>query len=107
MRTPAAIASVQAGRPIGPNEQTVSGVARPPMIRGIPTRRPPYQQRPLQVPRSAADLARAAGLDPSGPEMTALMKISHEVVERIVWEVVPELAETIIRENLTRLNNKH
>jgi hypothetical protein len=25
------------------------------------------------------------------------------VIERIVWEVVPQLAETIIRENLDRL----
>jgi hypothetical protein len=33
----------------------------------------------------------------------ALSKASREVIERIVWEVVPELAETIIRENLDRL----
>jgi hypothetical protein len=25
------------------------------------------------------------------------------VIERVVWEVVPQLAETIIRENLDRL----
>jgi hypothetical protein len=74
------------------------------MIRGTPTRRPRYEARPL--PRSAADIARAAGLDPTGPEVRALMKISHEVVERIVWEVVPDLAEAIIRENLERMN-KH
>ena len=30
----------------------------------------------------------------------ALLKLSAEVVERIVWEVVPDLAEQIIRENL-------
>jgi hypothetical protein len=33
----------------------------------------------------------------------ALSKASREVIERIVWEVVPQLAETIIRENLDRL----
>jgi len=33
----------------------------------------------------------------------ALSKASREVIERVVWEVVPELAETIIRENLDRL----
>ena len=33
----------------------------------------------------------------------ALSAASREVIERIVWEVVPQLAETIIRENLDRL----
>jgi CheY-like chemotaxis protein len=33
----------------------------------------------------------------------ALSKASRDVIERVVWEVVPELAETIIRENLDRL----
>lgn len=30
--------------------------------------------------------------------MKALAALSHEVVERIAWEVVPELAESILRE---------
>jgi hypothetical protein len=34
---------------------------------------------------------------------SALSSASREVIERVVWEVVPELAETIIRENLDRL----
>ena len=33
----------------------------------------------------------------------ALSRASREVIERVVWEVVPQLAETIIRENLDRL----
>jgi len=33
----------------------------------------------------------------------ALASASREVIERVVWEVVPQLAETIIRENLDRL----
>ncbi len=33
----------------------------------------------------------------------ALSSASREVIERVVWEVVPQLAETIIRENLDRL----
>jgi hypothetical protein len=36
----------------------------------------------------------------------ALSKASREVIERVVWEVVPQLAETIIRENLDRLVKK-
>jgi hypothetical protein len=45
-------------------------------------------------------LAELSGLEPGSPELIALLKLSTEVVERIVWEIVPELAETIIRENL-------
>ncbi|RMH39430.1 MAG: response regulator, partial [Deltaproteobacteria bacterium] len=55
------------------------------------------------VPAAAASAARAAGLDPSGPEMKAIVQLSREVIEQVVWEVVPDLAETIIRENLDRL----
>ena len=32
--------------------------------------------------------------------------MSREVIERIVWEVVPDLAETIIREELEKLVEK-
>ena len=38
----------------------------------------------------------AAGLDPAA--VKALLALSHEVVEQVVWEVVPELAEQIIRQ---------
>jgi hypothetical protein len=38
-----------------------------------------------------------------GPEYEILAKLSKEVIEKIVWEVVPELAEVIIKENLGRL----
>ncbi len=58
------------------------------------------------ISERASAVAQEAGLDPNGPEMAALVKLSHEVVERVVWEVVPELAETIIRENLDRLASK-
>lgn len=41
--------------------------------------------------------AGAGGVDPKVAE--AIAALSREVVERIVWEVVPELAESIIRES--------
>ncbi|MCA9654107.1 MAG: response regulator transcription factor [Myxococcales bacterium] len=44
--------------------------------------------------------AGAAGVDPKVAQ--ALAALSREVVERIVWEVVPELAESIIREQQAR-----
>ena len=101
------------------------GIDRPPMIRGTATRRvttrgvtavspaPPRQpaaasarlntQVEASTSAAVADVARDAGLDPDGPEMRALLALSKDVVERVVWEVVPDLAETIIRENLDQL----
>jgi hypothetical protein len=36
-------------------------------------------------------------------QVEGVLKLSAEVVERVVWEVVPELAEAMIREELHRL----
>lgn len=38
----------------------------------------------------------AAGLDPQAVQ--ALLTLTHEVVEQVVWEVVPELAEELIKQ---------
>ncbi len=74
---------------------------RAPMISGTPTKRSVLVERTLA--KMGARLAEATGLEPNSPELLALVKLSTEVVERIVWEVVPELAEQIIRENLQDL----
>lgn len=74
------------------------GMGRSPMVSGSPTKRSLLVERTLA--KMAARLAEAAGLEPGSPELAALLKLSTEVVERVVWEVVPDLAEQIIRENL-------
>lgn len=74
------------------------------MISGTPTKRSALVERTLQ--KMAARLAEASGLEAGSPELIALVKLSTEVVERIVWEIVPELAEAIIRENLTDLTKQ-
>jgi hypothetical protein len=71
------------------------------MVSGTPTKRSALVERTLA--KMAARLAEASGLEPGSPELLALLKLSAEVVERVVWEVVPELAEQIIRENLQDL----
>jgi CheY-like chemotaxis protein len=80
---------------------SIAAAQRPPMVSGIPTKRSAIVERALA--KMAARLAEAAGLEPGSPELLALLKLSTEVVERIVWEVVPDLAEQIIRENLQEL----
>jgi CheY-like chemotaxis protein len=44
------------------------------------------------------------GLTPQQAE--AVLALSREVIERIVWEVVPQLAETLIKEEIARLTKE-
>jgi CheY-like chemotaxis protein len=44
------------------------------------------------------------GLSPQ--QVDAVMALSREVVERVVWEVVPQLAETLIKEEIARLTRE-
>ncbi len=39
-------------------------------------------------------------------QVTAVLALSRDVVERVVWEVVPVLAETMIREEIKRLTSE-
>ncbi len=60
----------------------------------------PFTAADAPTPGMAARIAQAAGsagVDPKVAE--ALASLSRDVVERIVWEVVPDLAESIIREH--------
>jgi hypothetical protein len=66
------------------------------------------------APFSAADSAavvsaridqKVAAIAARGPEYEAVAKLSREIIEQVVWEVVPELAELIIREHVERLAN--
>jgi CheY-like chemotaxis protein len=51
-----------------------------------------------------ADLERKIGsLGLTAEQAAAVLALSREVVERVVWEVVPELAETLIKEEIRRL----
>jgi len=45
-----------------------------------------------------------AAISARGPEYEAIAKLSREIIEQIVWEVVPELAEAIIREQVEKRN---
>ena len=84
-----------------------------------PTPAPP-QAAPAPAPAQAAAVAAAPvasllngqltakleqlGLTPA--QVEAVAALSREVVERVVWEVVPVLAETLIKEELARLTTK-
>lgn len=98
------VAPAVAVAPVAAAAPSAAAPARAPMVAGTPTKRSALVERTLA--KMAAQLAEATGLQPGSPELLALLKLSTEVVERIVWEVVPELAEQIIRENLHELAAK-
>jgi hypothetical protein len=59
---------------------------------------------PVTPPALPADFAgKLGGLGLSAAQVEAVLSLSREVVEQVVWEVVPTLAETIIKEELKRL----
>jgi CheY-like chemotaxis protein len=77
----------------------------------------PAAATPARAPAAAASAAVAAMAAPVNGQMAAklaeigltpaqvdaVLALSREVVERVVWEVVPVLAETIIKEEIARL----
>lgn len=56
------------------------------------------------VAAASSDLEhKLSGLGLSAEQVAAVLSLSREVVERVVWEVVPDLAETLIKEEIRRL----
>jgi CheY-like chemotaxis protein len=103
---PASAATASAGAATAAAAAPVLNIAtnRAPMISGSASKRSAIVERALAT--MGARLAEASGLPAGSPELAALLKLSTEVVERIVWEVVPDLAEQIIRENLNELTSR-
>jgi hypothetical protein len=53
---------------------------------------------------TGGDLARKLdGLGLTADQVQGVLALSRDVIERVVWEVVPDLAETLIREEIKRL----
>ena len=51
-------------------------------------------------------VSRLAELGLTEAQVEGVLRLSTEAVERVVWEVVPELAETLIREEIRRLTGQ-
>jgi len=103
----------QASAPAVPPTRAPAPVAlqAAPSAHTVPTTTPPREPPPIPV-QAPAPIAAALnghlasklgdlGLTPQQAE--AVLALSREVVERVVWEVVPQLAETIIKEEIARL----
>jgi CheY-like chemotaxis protein len=86
-----------------------SHVPAPPLTQTVTSSRAaePVARAPEAAPVAAAVNGQLAsklgdlGLTPG--QVEAVLALSREVVERVVWEVVPQLAETIIKEEIARI----
>ena len=74
--------------------------------------RPIVQPKPKPQPKAAPAAAVAAvggmesklkSLGLNADQIAGVLSLSREVVEQVVWEVVPDMAETLIREEIKRL----
>jgi CheY-like chemotaxis protein len=86
--------------------------AAPPRPGAAPAHAAPAHVHAAPAPAAAAAVSNQVngqlagklgdlGLTPQQAE--AVLALSREVVERVVWEVVPQLAEAIIKEEIVRL----
>lgn len=108
-----------------PRAQTATGTPAPPQAQRVPVRQTapiaptPVTGVPLPSKPAAPAAAAAAatngsgqfaqkleGLGLSADQVQAVLALSREVVEQVVWEVVPVLAETLIKEEIRRLTSE-
>jgi CheY-like chemotaxis protein len=66
--------------------------------------RPAQAAAAVQLSGELKDRLRALGL--TADQISGVLALSREVVEQVVWEVVPVLAETMIAEEIKRLTSE-
>ncbi|AKV04241.1 response regulator receiver protein [Labilithrix luteola] len=104
------------GAPAAPRPAPPAPVAAAPAPAPAPTPAPapiapaPIAAAPAPAPASPVSAAvnghlagKLGDLGLTSQQAEAVLALSREVVERVVWEVVPHLAETLIKEELSRL----
>lgn len=103
---PASPSPAVSARPVAPAPSFgaggAGGGARPPAQPAAPAAAPPRVA--AAVAGAGADLTgqlQELGLDAN--QVQGVLALSREVLERVVWEVVPVLAETLIKEEIARL----
>ncbi len=88
-----------------PPTATRAPVEEPPSMRPAGSTAAPAAPAAPAVPSDvAASLQpKLESLGLTADQVAAVLALSREVVERVVWEVVPQLAETLIQEEIARL----
>lgn len=92
-------------KPVAPKPEPVKAVVKPaPSVHEkvtSPNLEPAVDPIVSSVARAVEQRVSGLGLTPT--QVEAVTALTRDVVERVVWEVVPQLAEAMIREELKRL----
>jgi CheY-like chemotaxis protein len=94
-----------AARPAPPPPPAPSRAPEPPVRATEPSSRA-AEPSPVATAVNGQLAGKLGDLGLSPSQVEAVLSLSREVVERVVWEVVPQLAETIIKEELARLTKE-
>jgi DNA-binding response OmpR family regulator len=78
----------------------------PPAPPPAPVAPPPAAQAAVGAAVNGQLAGKLGDLGLSPQQADAVLALSREVVERIVWEVVPQLAEALIKEEIARLTKE-
>ena len=108
---PPAVGAAPAPSPPAPHVQAKPAFPTPQAA--PPPRAPTPAPMAAVAAPSAAIAAQANGLAPKLAQMgltpaqiEGVLALSREVLEQVVWEVVPQLAETMIKEEIARLTKE-
>lgn len=89
---------------------TPTATPAPAPVAPAPVVAPAAPPPPVASPIAAAVNGQLAGkigaLGLTQQQADAVLSLSREVVERVVWEVVPQLAEALIKEEIARLTKE-
>ncbi|MET0386298.1 MAG: response regulator [Polyangiales bacterium] len=103
---PPAAANAPAAAAAAPAAARPQVAAAAPAYAAAPSAAAKQVAAPLSSAVAAAhgDLERKLnGMGLTAEQAEAVLSLTREVVERVVWEVVPDLAETLIKEEIRRL----
>ena len=93
-----------------PSPSTRTAAKEPPPPPAAPATLAPEAPKPAAAAGSdgaqAALVARLKELGLSKDQVEGVLVLSREVIEQVVWEVVPVLAETMIEEEIRRLTSE-
>ncbi|MEO8178247.1 MAG: response regulator [Deltaproteobacteria bacterium] len=76
------------------------------VARGVQSAPPQDRMAHAMAANGAALKSQLEDMDLTREQVQAVLALSREVIERVVWEVVPVLAETLIREEIQRLTRE-
>ena len=106
---PAPVAAPPKPAPAKPEPPKPAPVAKPEPAKPAPVATPaakPASPAVAAATSSGGDMAAKLGdLGLSKEQVEGVLALSREVIEQVVWEVVPDLAETLIKEEIRRLTS--